>query len=157
MTRSSKPESLLRHERDCRVCHHAKREEIEQDFIAWKSPIDTAALYKIPTRSIYRHAHALGLFSRRNRNIRAALGQIIEHAGRVHVNAQAVVSAVAVLAKLNAAGQWIDRRELVSLNSLFERMSQKELETYARDGTLPQWFERTVSGGHLQSAAETED
>jgi hypothetical protein len=157
MTRYAKPESLTRHERDCRVCRHPDREEIEQDFVAWKSPIDIGAFYKIPTRSVYRHAHSLGLFSRRNRNVRAALGQIIEHAGRVHVNAQAVVSAVAVLAKLNAAGQWIDRSEKISLNSLFERMSQKELETYARDGTLPDWFERTVSGTRLQSTAESED
>jgi hypothetical protein len=138
------------------VCRHPEHEEIEQDFIAWKSPIDTAARYKIPTRSIYRHAHALDLFSRRNRNIRAALGQIIEHAGRVQVNAQAVVSAVAVLAKLNAAGQWIDRSEMVSLNSLFERMSQKELETYATTGELPQWFSQAASGARLQSAAESE-
>jgi len=157
MTRSAKPESLTRHERDCRVCNHPKREEIEQDFVAWKSPINLAALYKIPTRSIYRHAHALGLFSKRNRNVRAALGQIIEHAGRVHVNAQAVVSAVAVLAKLNAAGQWVDRSEMVSLNSLFERMSQKELEAYARDGELPQWFEQAVSGTALHSMENPED
>jgi hypothetical protein len=157
MTRSAKPESLLRHERDCRVCRHPKREEIEQDFVAWKSPVDVGALYKIPTSSVYRHAHALGLFSLRNRNIRAALGQIIEKVGRVHVNAQAVVAAVAVLAKLNSAGQWVDRSERVSLNSLFDRMSQRELEEYARDGTLPQWFERTVSGNRLHSTENSED
>jgi hypothetical protein len=157
MARSAKSESLTRHERDCRVCGHPRREEIEQDFVAWKSPVDIAALFKIPTRSVYRHAHALGLFSKRNRNVRAALGQIIEKVGRVRVDARAVVSAVAVLAKLNATGQWVDRREMVSLNSLFERMSQKELEAYARDGELPQWFEHAVSGSHLQSAENPED
>src|ERR1017187_2077730 len=53
MTRSAKPESLTRHERDCRVCRHPKREEIEQDFIAWQSPGELALQYRIPTRAIY--------------------------------------------------------------------------------------------------------
>ena len=157
MTRSAKPQSLTRHERDCRVCRHPEREEIEAEFISWVSPVELAAEHKIPVRAIYRHAHAAALFSRRNRNIRAALGTIIEKVGRVHVNAQAVVSAIAVLSKINARGQWVDRSEMVSLNSLFERMSQKELEQYATTGELPQWFERTVSGSRVHSPAESED
>src|ERR1019366_2231810 len=113
---------------------------IEADFVSWQSPGELALQYRITRNAIYRHAHAFGLFSRRNRNIRAALGQIIEQAGRFPVTGQSVVAAIAVLSKINAQGQWIDRSEMVSLNSLFERMSQKELEEYARDGTLPQWF-----------------
>lgn len=139
------------------MCRHPEREEIEQDFISWVSPVELAAQHKIPSRALYRHARATGLFSRRNRNIRAALGTIIEKVGRVHGNAQAVVSAIAVLSKINARGQWVDRSEMVTLNSLFERMSQAELETYARDGTLPSWFERNVIGTPLQSAAGSED
>jgi hypothetical protein len=42
------------------------------------------------------------------------------------------------------AGQWIDRTEQVNLNELFERMTQEELEMYARDGQLPVWFTQTV-------------
>jgi hypothetical protein len=41
-------------------------------------------------------------------------------------------------------GQWVDRSEHVNLNELFERMTQQELETYARDGSLPTWFATTV-------------
>lgn len=88
--------------------------------------------------------------------MRAALARIIEQVGHVPVTGQSVVAAIAVLSKINAQGQWIDRSEMVSLNSLFERMSQKELEEYARDGTLPQWFERSVSGSRIHSAAESE-
>ena len=33
----------------------------------------------------------------------------------------------------------------VNLNELFERMSKDELECYARDGKLPDWFTETVS------------
>jgi hypothetical protein len=54
------------------------------------------------------------------------------------------VSAVAAYAKINAAGQWIDRSEQVNLNELFERMTREELESYAKDGILPAWFEGAV-------------
>jgi len=39
------------------------------------------------TAAAYRHAHARGLFAKRQRNVRAALERIIEHAGDVEVTA----------------------------------------------------------------------
>jgi hypothetical protein len=51
---------------------------------------------------------------------------------------------VQAYAKINAQEQWIDRTEQVNLNELFERMTQEELEVYARDGQLPIWFTQTV-------------
>jgi hypothetical protein len=62
----------------------------------------------------------------------------------VEVNAAAVISAVRALAKINIQGQWVERTEQVNLNELFERMSQQELEAYAREGVLPEWFTRMV-------------
>jgi len=96
--------------------------------------------------SVYRHAHALGLFEKRQRNVRAALEKIIEKAGGVEVTASAVVEAVQAYSKINATGQRVDRSEHVNLNlnELFERMTQQELESYARDGSLPSWFAATV-------------
>lgn len=142
---SIKGVSIGRHKRNCSVCAHARREEIEADFIAWRSPAAIATEYGLADRtSVYRHAHALGLFERRKRNIRAALERIIEKAGEVEVTASAVVSAVQAYSKINAAGQWIDRTEQVSLNDLFDRMSGQELEEYAQNGNLPEWFEKAA-------------
>jgi hypothetical protein len=141
MGHSEKPVSLGRHQSNCSVCAHAQREEIEADFVAWHSPATIAGDYGIADRaSVYRHAHAVGLFLKRQRNIRAALERIIERAGEVDVTASAVVAAVQAYAKINSAGQWIDRSEQVNLNDLFERMTTQELESYAQDGTLPRWF-----------------
>ena len=134
--------SLGRHQRTCSVCAHQKREEIESAFVAWRSPAAIAEEYGLADRSsVYRHAHALGLFVKRQRNIRAALEKIIERADEVDVTASAVVAAVQAYSKINAAGQWIERTEKVSLNDLFDRMSTEELEEYAQRGTLPKWFE----------------
>jgi hypothetical protein len=102
--------NLGRHAAECKICAHAQREEIEHDFVNWRSPASIAKHYKLTNRaSVYRHAHALGLFPRRQRNVRAALERIIERAGEVEVNAAAVVSAVGAYARINAAGQWVER------------------------------------------------
>jgi hypothetical protein len=119
--------------------------EIEQDFVSWRSPGVIVEEYGLADRStVYRHAHACGLFVKRQRNVRAALERIIERAGEVDVTAAAVVSAVGAYARINAAGQWVERSEVVDLNQLFERMSAEELNTYATEGALPSWFTRTV-------------
>ena len=142
---SEKTANLGRHRRACTVCKHLECAEIETAFVAWESAASISAQHGIADRStIYRHAHALGLFEKRRRNIRAALERIIEKAGDVDVTASAVVSAIQAYAKINAAGEWIERTETVSLNQLFERMSATELEEYAQTGTLPAWFRSTV-------------
>ena len=42
-----------------------KIEEIEGDFISWRSPAAIATEYGLADRaSVYRHAHALGLFDK---------------------------------------------------------------------------------------------
>lgn len=138
--------SLGRHRRACSVCAHKQREEIEAAFVGWRSVAAIAEEYGLADRaSVYRHAHALGLFQKRQRNVRAALERIIEKAGEVDVTASAVVAAVQAYAKINSAGEWIDRTETVSLNQLFDKMTTGELEGYAETGTLPAWFRATVS------------
>jgi hypothetical protein len=150
MNTPEKPVNLGRHQRNCSICSHADREEIEGDFIGWRSPAIIAAEYGLRERaSVYRHAHALGLFAKRQRNVRAALERIIERADEVDVTASAVVAAVQAYSKINSTGQWIDRSEQVSLNDLFDRMSTQELEAYAQHGSLPSWFE--AAGGGVMS------
>ena len=133
--------NLGRHKRCCTICQHPECEEIESAFVSWRSPAAIAAEYGLSDRkTVYRHAHALELFPKRARNIRSALESILEKSGEVEVSASAVVAAVQAYAKINAAGAWIDRTEMVSMNDLFARMTATELETYAAKGALPAWF-----------------
>jgi hypothetical protein len=119
----TKVPSLARHERGCRICAHDHRQEIEEDFIAWKSPAKIAAEHKLRDRaSVYRHAHTTNLFPRRAHNVRAALERIIEQADGVPVIAAAVVQAIATYARINARGELIERDEQVNLNDLFDKM-----------------------------------
>lgn len=145
------PIDLTRHTRECTICAHSQREEIERDFITWTSTAAITRRYKLgDRRKMVRHAHAFGLFAKRQRNVRASLEKIIEKAGEVPATAAAVVMAVQAYAKINAQGQWIDRTEVVNLNELFERMTTDEMEAYARDGKLPGWFRQVA-----QPAEET--
>ena len=83
----TKGPNLGRHAAECKICSHPERGEIERDFINWRSPAAIAKEYKLGNRKIvYRHAHALDLFPKRQRNIRAALEKLIERAGEVDVN-----------------------------------------------------------------------
>jgi hypothetical protein len=154
-----KPVSLGRHEQNCKICKHPERENIERDFIAWRSPVTITEEYELSNRAtVYRHAHAFGLFVKRQRNIRAALERIIERTDNVEVNASAVVAAVVAYSKINSEGRFVERSERVDLNALFEKMSKDELLKYAEIGKLPDWFEQTVgksaTAGH---GAEAED
>src|SRR6267142_402818 len=86
--------SRARHENYCKVCSHPSKEEIEQEWTDWGSTSRIAQEYGISRDSLYRHAHAVGLFAKRQRNVRKALERIIEQAETVEVSASAVVSAV---------------------------------------------------------------
>jgi hypothetical protein len=145
------PVNRGRHEHQCRICSHPKRDEIEQAFIAWVSPAQIAKKYSVSRDGVYRHAHVFGLMDKRRRNVRAALERIIERAGEVDVTATAVVAAVQAYSKINAMGQWVDRSEHVNLNELFERMTREEMEAYAKEGTLPAWFEDAVGATDTDS------
>jgi hypothetical protein len=144
--KAKKPISTGRHSRNCTVCAHKCREDIEREFINWTGAKTIAKEFGLKDRtSVFRHAHAFGLFAKRQRNIRAALEKIIEHSGDVEVTSSAVVAAVQAYAKINSQGQWVDRNEHVNVNELFERMSEEEMEMYATEGTLPNWFKVAVS------------
>src|SRR6516162_1729620 len=123
---------LGRHQANCKICAHQRRDEIEREFVNWTSAAAIAKAFALKDRaSVYRHAHATGLFTKRQRNLRAALEKIIERVGDIEVSANAVVAAVQAYAKINAQGEWADPVERVSFNDLFERMNREELAAYA--------------------------
>jgi len=152
MNKSDKPVNLGRHQRNCSVCNHAQQEEIEADFVSWRSPATIASEYGLADRaSVYRHAHALELFAERRKNVRAALERIIENAGEVPVTASAVVSAIQTYAKINDNGQWGDRSVQVNFSDSLRERSDDELRFYLREGAWPDSVEKSVSATGLYS------
>jgi len=101
--------NLAQHRRRCAVCKHPELEAIEEAFIQWRRVLWITREFDLPNRSsVYRHAHALGLFPRREAGLRFALEHVIEMAESVQPNASAVVEAVRTYAHLDHSGHWIE-------------------------------------------------
>jgi hypothetical protein len=63
--------TVARHARKCAICHHPDREDLEEDFLAWRNAELIQKDYELPNyRTIYRHARATGLYQRRRENLR---------------------------------------------------------------------------------------
>jgi hypothetical protein len=85
--------------------------------------------YDIDRRGIYRHAHATGLFAKRDRNIRRALGRIIQEADHVMPTADSVVRAIKLLTHVNAHGDWVQPPTHVIFSSATAHPAAKRSDT----------------------------
>jgi hypothetical protein len=100
---------IAQHRRKCSVCRHPKRAAIEEAFLQWREVSNITREFHLPGRTaLYRHARALGLFARRSRNLRFALGLIIEQAESVAPTAEAIVHAVRAYTRVTDAGEWVE-------------------------------------------------
>jgi ribosomal protein S14 len=145
---------MKRHAARCRICGHPRQEEIERAYLHWESPEEIAARFKLGSRhSVYRHAEALGLARMRARNLNDALYRLIERVDEVKPTAASIVAAGRLSAKINARGEWVDFDDRVYYRDLYDLMNPKEMDEYARDGTLPDWFQAAIAPAPLPRAA----
>jgi len=101
--------NLARHAAKCRLCNHPSRAAIEFDFLNWRNPFDLVQSYGLRSLStIYRHAHATGLFGRRRLNLRFALERMVERVNEAPVTASGIIRCVRAITRMNDAGEWID-------------------------------------------------
>jgi len=106
-----------RHQRKCCVCRHPERDAIEEAFIHWHSPNQIAIEHELEEASIYRHAHATGLFGRRQRNLRFALENYIERVNEIQiVTPEALVRAIHAYTRLSKTGEWIEPPRQITVN-----------------------------------------
>jgi hypothetical protein len=97
------------HEARCTICRHPERDAIEEEFIHWLSPRTMRDAYGVESRAVYRHAHAFNLFAVRDRNLRFALGHIIDRVERIsESHGPDVIRAVHAFARVNNEGQWVE-------------------------------------------------
>jgi hypothetical protein len=134
--------NLRLHGQACRICRSPNREAIEAAFLDWRPQTEIAREFRLGGRQVvYRHARALGLFRKRDENVRAVLGTFIERSSRVRPTAAAFIAAVSVLSKLDSEGRHVERIEQSNgLGALFAQMTRAECLAYAETGKLPTWF-----------------
>jgi hypothetical protein len=106
------------HEAHCSICRHPDRADIEEEFLHWLSPRTMREFFGVESRAVYRHAHAFNLFAARDRNLRFALGHIIDRAERVpDLRGPDIIRAVHAFAHINAEGQWVEPPSHVIVSS----------------------------------------
>lgn len=94
-------DSRSRHSRKCSVCRHPQRAAIDHDFIHWYSPskiVRDFGLYN--RRTLYRHAHATGLFHRRGARLASMLEGILECGSTLTATPYSLIRAVEVYSKM---------------------------------------------------------
>jgi hypothetical protein len=135
--------NLGRHQAQCTVCSSPYREQIEEEFINWGYTRTIGEASGVSRDSIYRHAHALDLFNKRQKNVKFVLEKIMERVNWAPVSASQIVSAFQAYVKFISSEKGTEPAQGTNPKELLERMSQEEREAFARDGSLPDWF----SGG----------
>jgi len=142
------------HSRHCTICHHPERAAIEEEFIHWHNPSDIGFDYEVGHRAVYRHAHATGLFARRERNMRFALGHMVQRAMNVTPTSDSILRAIRAYSCLNRRGQWTEPPAHVVVSS----GSALHVPSQPRDkglpvSTLDRAPEATVSGAREMKRA----
>jgi hypothetical protein len=105
--RASTP-PLERHQRKCAICHHPEREVIEELFLDWHNPWNIAAGYKLSARSLYRHAHATGLYAARQDSLRPVLDRLLEKVEDAKISGDCIIRAVRAYSCLGADNKWTE-------------------------------------------------
>jgi hypothetical protein len=106
-TREPKP-TCDRHGRKCAICAHPYRDEIEELFLHWHRPSEIAADLNLNVRTIYRHAHATGLYAVRQGNLRSVLDRILEQVNRAKVSGDCILRAVRAYSCLGGDNRWTE-------------------------------------------------
>ncbi len=115
--------SLERHQRKCVICHHPDRDEIEELFLNWHQPHATASLFEVSSRSLYRHAHATGLYAARQGNLRSVLDRILEDAERAKITGDCIIRAVRAYTCLTDNNKWVEPPTRVIVSSQHRRIA----------------------------------
>jgi hypothetical protein len=100
--------ALERHQRKCAICSHPDRAEIEELFLHWHNPWNIATGYKVPARSLYRHAHATGLYAARQDSLRPVLDPLLERVADAKISGDCIIRAVRAYSCLGGDNKWTE-------------------------------------------------
>jgi hypothetical protein len=112
-----------RHGRKCAICAHPYCDEVEELYLDWRDPSYIASEVGVPIRSVYRHAHATGLYAKRQGKLRSVLDRILEGVDSAQINGDCIIRAVRAYACLDRNNKWTEP----ATNVVFS--SQKFLES----------------------------
>jgi len=131
---------LGRHQAQCSICKHPDREEIEYEWVNWGQTCNIAERYGVSRYGLYRHAHALGLFSKREKNIKGFLERMIEDINFAEMTSAAGLGYIKLYLSLIKPPDESPQVKGLNPRELFDKMSEDERKAFATDGSLPAWY-----------------
>jgi cell division protein ZapA (FtsZ GTPase activity inhibitor) len=117
---------------------------IEQHFLRWCSISFICKEFSLSRYALYRHAHALGLFTQRKHNVLAALEPIIEQSGQVTASASAVIAAIQLYQRLSREQEQLDKGQRSDSVELSDRILKEDREATAQNGSSPESLPGTM-------------
>ena len=127
---------LKRHERKCYVCHHPDRDAIEAAFVMWRRPKAIVETFLLRGDSLYRHAVAFDLYTRRRNNLRSVLENVLERGVETDITGETLLGAVRAYACLDESNRWIEPTTNVMFST--NRSPQAKLTANVIVGSLPE-------------------
>jgi hypothetical protein len=106
-TREPQP-TCDRHGRKCAICADPYRDEIEELFLDWRRPSEIAEELGLHLRTLYRHAHATGLYAKRQGRLRTVLDRILESVDNASVSGDCIIRAVRAYSCLGRDNRWTE-------------------------------------------------
>lgn len=140
--------SLGRHKAQCSICKHPNCKEIERDWLDWVGLATIEFEYKVSRHSIRRHCLALGLVSKRRRNIIRALERIAERHDTVDLSGSNVVSAIKEIVKLIGAQKAVEAAQSADEKPAAQEEMAKESDNGAIAGSIAEMLDK-MSGAEL--------
>lgn len=136
--------NLGRHRAQCLVCRHPKCEEIDAAWVRWEYPGQIAQDFGISRDSIYRHAHATGLFDKRQANFKMPYWKILERVDRIPFTGSNYVAVLNSYAKHFGAGRKPEAARPSDPKSVQTNATQQP-DVLISDGSLAHLAEETES------------
>ncbi len=134
-----------RHSRACSICRSPFRVEIEESYLRWESPSAICRQFQIRSRnSLNLHVRAVNLTTERDKTIKRCLSTIIEKNLGKKLSGAALISAIALFARIDADGRSAERLETTSETVRFDGWTRGELTEFVATGTRPKRFEQQV-------------
>jgi len=150
------PVSLGRHQAQCSICKHPRREEIDEAWVAWGYTGQIAKDFDVSRDSIYRHAHATGLFAKRRANFKIICEKVLERVDRTPFNGSNVMSMFNLYVKLNLAEKETEA-ERPSDPKAPQTDETQHLNAPIPEGSLASLVEESVSAIPQQPSGATEE
>jgi len=146
--------NLGRHRAQCSVCKHLNCKDIEEAWLDWTSPAKIKFDFGVSRDALYRHCRALGLDSKRRRNLMPVYEGIVEYWRTVGYTGSNILSALKEIAKSVSAEKVVDTAQSADEKPAAQEETAKESDSGALAGPLAELLDNVGKAAEAPQPAD---